>query len=149
MAGCDAGQGYRGWDELIGDRLRPARVRRLTLVLLLVAVGLAVFHPAPADARPLSSATDPMATERPGGPFATDSGQHGIENRDPAPATFERKAARGVDSFAPQTHRSEQNLPARRTRRHRRVHAGPPSRAAGGNSSRAPPRAAGATSPLA
>ncbi len=148
MAGLDTRK-QQGGGEPVGDRPVLARIRRLTLVLLLVVAGLAAFHPAAATARPLSSATDPMAAERPGGPFATDSGQHGIENHDPAPPAAERRAARGVDSFAAQAHRSEQSFPARRTRLERRVHAGPPSRAAGGNSSRAPPQAAGVTSPLA
>jgi hypothetical protein len=142
MAGCDATRGDRGRDEPIGDRLGPVWVRLLTLVLLLVASGLAAFPPAPAIGRPVSSATDPMAAARPGGPFATNSGEHGIENRDPAPPTCERRAARGVDSFAPQTHPSDQSLPARRARLQRRIRAVPSSRAAGGNSSRAPPRPA-------
>jgi len=142
MAGSEARRAYRGRDEPIADRLGRERVRRLTLALLIIAVGLTAFHPATATARPLSSATNATAAERPGGPFATDSGQHGIENRDPAPQTLERRAACGVDSFAPQTHRPGQSLPARRARRQRRIHAVPPSRAAGGNSSRAPPQAA-------
>jgi hypothetical protein len=142
MAGSEAKRAYWGRDESIGDRLDRARIRRLTLVLLFVAAALATFHPASATARPLSSATDPMAAERPGGPFATDSGQHGIQERDPSPLTFEHRAARGVDGFAPQTHPSDQTLPARRARLQSRVHAVPPSRAAGGNSPRAPPPAA-------
>jgi hypothetical protein len=142
MAGCDAIRAHGGRNEPIGDRLNLVRVRRLTLVLLLVVAGLAAFHPATATARPYSPATDPIAVARPGGPFATESGQHGIENRDPAPRTVDRRAARGVDSTAPRIHRPDQSLSAHRTRLRRPVHAVPPSRAAGGNSSRAPPRAA-------
>jgi hypothetical protein len=148
MAGLDARK-QQGGGEPVGDRPVLARVRRLTLVLVLVVAGLAAFHPAAATARPLSSATDPMAAERLGGAFASDSGQHDIDHRDSAPPALERRAARGVDSFTPQTQRSDQSLPARWTRLQRRVHAGPPSRAADGNSSRAPPQASGATSPLA
>ena len=149
MAGYDAERGYSGRDEPIGDRLRFARARLLTLALLLAVAGLAVFHPAAAAGRPLSSAADPTASEGLSGPFATNSGQHGLENRDPAPPAPERRAARGVDGLALQVNRPDQSLPARRTRLQRRMHAGPPSRAACGNSSRAPPRTGGATSPLA
>lgn len=149
MAGRDAGREYRGRDELIGDRLGPAQVRRLTLALLLVLAGLAAFHPAPATGRPLSSAADRMSAERQGGLFATDSGQHGIENRDPAPPALERRTARGTDSFARQTNLSDPSHSAQGTRLQCRIHAGPPSRTPGGNSSRAPPRAAAVTSPLA
>ena len=85
MAGFDTRRRRQGRGEPVDDGLGLVRIQRLTLVLLLVAAGLAAFNPAAATARPLSSATDPMAVERPGGPFATDSGQHGIENRDPAP----------------------------------------------------------------
>lgn len=149
MAGYETRCRNRGRDELVGDRLDSARARRLTLALLLVVAGLAALHPASATARPLREVADRTSAGHPDGPFATDSGQHGIENRDPGPPTFERRAALGADSFAPQAHRSDRSLPALSTRLQGRGAAFPPSWSAGGNSSRAPPRVAGATSPLA
>jgi len=144
MAGLDRRQRHSG-----RGRLDLVRAQRLALVLLLVVAALAAFHPAAATARPPDTGADSARDGRSDRPFATSSGQHGIENRDAAPPTLERRAACGVDGFAPQGHRSDHSFPTRWTRLQRRVHAGPASRTAGGNSSRGPPRAAGATSPLA
>jgi hypothetical protein len=133
---------------MVADRPRACRAWRLALILLAGAAGLIGLAPAAATARP-PDAADRQNTRHLDGPYAMGSSQHGIQDREPVPPVVERRVARGVDLQGPPTYRADQSHPTPRTRLAYRMQPGPPTRTAGGSSSRAPPPAARTIRPLA
>src|SRR5512141_61602 len=148
MAGRATQRGQRGPHQASVDQPGPVWGRRLAIVLVVVVAALAASRPAPTAARPPEAAAGWTHAGHAGDLYTTDTGQHGIEQRDAPPPAPERRVGRAFDALPQFGSGPVQAHPVVRVRLRLR-HGAPPSRTRGGNSPRAPPGAAGAIRPLA